>query len=214
MKEVHDANYWKNYYRTGVAPETPSLFAQYVNAHFIRSTDRIVDLGCGNGRDSRYLAASNPGALVIGIDQCAKDVGSDDDVSLYSNLRFAVGDFTTLPDSDPLDIIYSRFTLHSVTADQQQRTLDWAHRNMADDGTLCIETRGKKNEFYRLGTPVDGEEDAYIYEDHYRRFVDLGQFVTTVTESAFEVIDATEKTGFAPFKDTDQHFIRLFAKKQ
>lgn len=210
-------NYWETYYREHGAPEEPSLFAQYVvDEGHVHRGDQLVELGCGNGRDARFLAAQ--GISVLAVDQCVGQIGNLSDGAQHENvegLEFVADDFTELPDhADGFDAIYSRFTLHSVRAEDQLRTLQWAERNLREGGKLCIETRGQKNEIYQSGTPVEGEEDAFIYEGHYRRFVDFNAFVEEVTSTGLSVIHAVEDIDFAPFEDTNYHFIRVIAEKQ
>ncbi len=211
--QATDKTYWENYYKAGVAPEEPSLFAQHVLNEHASVGDSMVELGCGNGRDARYFAANGIG--VLAIDQCASEIDQLIHTNgKYDNLHYEAGDFTELPNSDePFDIIYSRFTLHSVNAEGQRKALEWSHRNLSALGRLCIETRGQKNELYQRGAAVEGEQDAYIYNDHYRRFVDFEEFKQEITQIGFVVIRAAEQTGFAPFEDTDYHFIRVIAQK-
>lgn len=212
MTQNQSAEYWEGYYKSGVAPETPSLFAKYVLDNYAESGDSLIELGCGNGRDARFFAANGVG--VVAIDQCAEEidilVGTN---GQHPNLTFKTGDFTNLKDDGgKYDLIYSRFTLHSVTAEAQQRTLEWCKSNLAVGGKLCIETRGQKNEIYAKGEPVLGEKDAFVFEDHYRRFVDFDGFRDDIVNVGLSIIEAEESTGFAPFQDTDYHFIRAIAE--
>lgn len=214
MTKPHDEAYWAEYYRSGAAPEVPSEFARYVMDEYIQKiggiTSRMVELGCGNGRDARYFAAN--GIEVDAFDQCVTD--EQQATSISGNPNYIRGDFTALEDRDmPADLVYSRFTLHSVDAAGQNSAITWAHRNLVPGGHLLIETRGQKNELYGLGDPVDGEPDAFVYEDHYRRFVDFYDFVDEIERAGFSVKEASEETGYAPFKDTDFHFIRVVGKK-
>ena len=214
MTKNNSAEYWEGYYKSGVAPEEPSLFAKYVLENYANSGDSLIELGCGNGRDSRFFAANGVG--VLAIDQCAEEidtlVGTN---GQHPNLTFMAGDFTNLRDNNDgtkYDLIYSRFTLHSVTAEAQQRTLEWCKDNLTAGGKLCIETRGQKNEIYAKGKPVPDEQDAFIFEGHYRRFVDFDKFRDDIVNVGFRIIEAEENTGFAPFQDTDYHFIRVIAE--
>lgn len=207
--------YWEDFYKSGDAPEEPSLFAEYVLQRYAKVGRKLIELGCGNGRDAHFFAAK--GVDVIAVDQCAQEI--DHLVSTngkYPNLHFAAADFTTMPDSNNggYNLVYSRFTLHSVSAADQTKTLEWSQRNLADGGLLCIETRGQKNELYQKGEPVEGESDAYIHDGHYRRFVDFEQFTEEITDTGLSVIEATEQTGFAHYQDTDYHFIRVIAQNK
>lgn len=209
---VGDEAYWAQYYKSGAAPEEPSRFAKYVADNYATKGQKVIELGCGNGRDARYLASLGLG--VVAVDLCASEVDRLSGSNNNRNLRYEQGDFTNLPDSeDAYDIVYSRFTLHSVNYEGQSRALDWSYRNLASLGKLCIETRGQMNELYGKGEPVEGEPDAFIYEDHYRRFVAFEDLKSDISSVGFNIVESAEQTGFAPFEDTDYHFIRIIAEK-
>lgn len=212
MLKNEEKNYWVQYYHSGSAPEEPSKFAEYVMNNYAKPGETLIELGCGNGRDARYFAAN--GMSVLGVDQVEAEI---EELTLNNGqkdlLRYESADFTDMPDSNsPYDVIYSRFTLHSVTAKGQRSALEWSRRNLAAGGKLCIETRGQKNELYKKGDPVEGEKNAYIFNEHYRRFVDFEDFKEEISAVGFKIIEAAEKTGFAPFEDTDYHFIRVIAE--
>lgn len=206
-------SYWVDYYKKHEAPEEPSQFAQHVVDRYAQAGESLVELGCGNGRDARFFARNR--LSVMAIDQCAQD----DDVLAAAeangnNPQYAVGDFTNLANLEqPVDQVYSRFTLHSVDDNGQARALAWSYRNLAEGGRLYIETRGQKNELYKKGEPVAGDPNAYIYDSHYRRFVNFDEFTSEIEANKFNILEASEETGFAPFEDTDYHFIRVIAEK-
>jgi trans-aconitate methyltransferase len=56
--------YWNGWYQNGGAPVVPSQFAVMVAQH-AQNVSRIVDFGCGNGRDSLLLDTVAP---TLGID--------------------------------------------------------------------------------------------------------------------------------------------------
>lgn len=213
LTEGMDEMYWAEYYKSGAAPEEPSNFAKYVMGRHVNPGDSMLELGCGNGRDARFFSTN--GVAVIAVDQCASEI--DELVKTngkHENLLYRAADFTDMSDSDKtLDVVYSRFTLHSVTAEGQARALEWSQRNLRQLGKICIETRGQKNELYKKGEPVPGQDDAYIYEGHYRRFVDFAKFQSDIKQAGFSILEASEETGFAPLGDTDYHFIRVIAQK-
>lgn len=207
-----DQNYWNKYYGQDLAPHEPSPFAKYVMLNFLSKEDKVIEFGCGNGRDAVFFARNGVDVLAIdqsktGIDELRKRING------YP-IRFAATDFCSLDDiNNGFSAVYSRFTLHAVSKKQQSSALLWASRNLQDGGLLAIEVRGHKNELYGLGEPVEGEPDAFIYDNHYRRFIKLDQLTHQLTELGFSIIEASEKTGFAPFGETDYHFIRVIARK-
>lgn len=211
--ETRDEAYWTKFYKEGGAPEVPSNFAKFVMERFAKSGQSLIELGCGNGRDARFFAAN--GVEVTAVDQCVSEIDELAQASTQrSNPHYETADFTDMPDSDNgFDVVYSRFTLHSVSAIGQARALEWGYRNLVPGGLLCVETRGQKNELFRKGEPVEGEPNAFVYEDHYRRFVDFVDFKKEITDTGFNIVEAAERTGFAPHEGTDYHFIRVIARK-
>nr|WP_258443694.1 class I SAM-dependent methyltransferase [Helicobacter sp. 16-1353] len=103
------------------------------------------------------------------------------------NPNFIAGDFTKLESfkfRDKFDCIYSRFTLHSIDKNAQDKVLKNCIKYLKIGGILAIEVRGKKNSLYKKGLEV--EKDAFIYEEHYRRFLDFGEtceFINGICEA-------------------------------
>lgn len=57
--------YWNNFYSNNGAVLYQSQFAAHILNEF-SSTKKIIDIGCGNGRDSLFFASH--GLNVLGID--------------------------------------------------------------------------------------------------------------------------------------------------
>ena len=208
-----DKLYWENYYKKRVAPEDPSLFAQHVADSYASEGDRLIELGCGNGRDAEFLGAQ--GVEVVAVDQAVTQVEALTANTRQPNVEYRAADFTNLDEEEgEYDIVYSRFTLHSVMAEEQHRALEWTQRALKIGGYLCIEVRGQKNRLFGLGTQVEGQPDAYVYEDHYRRFLDREDLNQEIGKLGLRIISSTEERGYAPFGDTDDYFIRHISRKE
>lgn len=211
-----DKNYWKSIYSKQSEDEKPSPFATYVVENIGVAGKTIIELGCGNGRDAICFANANA-AKVEAIDQC------DNIIELLqhrfkqvNNLSFTCRDFTQMDDSSgtKYDIVYSRFTLHSVSKEQQHDVISWAFRNLNPSGNLCVEVRGQKNEIFRTGTPVEGEPDAFILNNHYRRFLQFESFCKELEDCHFHIDFAKEQKGVAPYKGQNETYIRVIATKE
>lgn len=207
-----DKNYWKNIYSQQSESERPSLFAQHIVETYQVENKRLIELGCGNGRDAIYFANAN--AIVDAIDQC------DNIIELLqhrfqrlNNLQFKCLDFTNLDDSSKYDIVYSRFTLHSISKQQESKVIRWAYQNLNPNGKFCIEVRGQKNEIYQIGIPVENEPDAFILNNHYRRFLQFEALCNELKSIGFNIEFAAEKKGFAPFNGQDETYIRVIGSK-
>jgi len=207
-----DKKYWENYYSLpDSTPNVPSLFAKFVLEHCLNEKDSIIELGCGNGRDCIFFARHN--IKVYAVDQSEKEILALSKENFLDNLTFKAADFSKLPDGNPYEAVYSRFTLHSISEDEESRVVSWTARNLKPGGKFIIEARGKKNELYKKGEAVSGENDAYVYNHHYRRFIDKDNLDKKIIDSGLKIESSEEKTGFAPFEDTDYHFIRIIASK-
>jgi tellurite methyltransferase len=207
-----DKEYWEKFYKMQNEELKPSLFAKYVRKNFAGKENSLIELGCGNGRDAIFFA--NEGLNVCAIDQCENEIKFlKFRCKQLKNLVFCTDDFSNLKDIEPVDIVYSRFTLHAISKEQECRTLEWTYKNLNKDGYLCIEVRGQKNEIYKLGEKVKNEEDAYLYNNHYRRFLNFEMLCISIKQLGFSIIFAAEEKGFAPFAGKDETYIRIIAKK-
>lgn len=207
-----DNIYWENFYSKQNAELKPSLFAIYVNEMIKDNNKNIIELGCGNGRDSIFFANNNHD--VLAIDQCKSEIlFLQNQYRQIENLVFRCDDFTSLNLDGRYDIVYSRFTLHSITKDEERRVLKWAYDSLNSNGLFCIEVRGHKNEIFRLGEAVDNEEDAYIYDNHYRRFLNFDNLCSDLKKLGFSINFAAEEKDFAPYNGENETYIRVIAEK-
>jgi tellurite methyltransferase len=205
-----ETNYWNNYYKKHNTPCGPSLFAQFVYQNYLKH-GKLLELGCGNGRDSIYFA-QNKDLHIKAIDQADKQIAFLQTNYSRDNLHFFTADFTNLKDCSDLSYIYSRFTMHSIPEQDEKRILEWSYKNLKKDGYLLIESRSIHDPLYNTGGKVPGENHAFI-TDHYRRFVKFEHLQTKLKHLNFKVVYAEENTGFAPYEDTDPIIIRIIAQK-
>ena len=78
MQIARQLDYWEGTYRRSSGVLYPSQFAVFVVGQSM-GIDTIVDIGCGNGRDSSFFSRS--GFTVVGVDgsheaiaQCKKNL--------------------------------------------------------------------------------------------------------------------------------------------
>lgn len=206
-----EKEYWEDYYKRHYDVVEPSLFAKFVLEKHIKKGSSLIELGCGNGRDALYFANNN--INVLAVDQCEEEIAYL--IKNYKNdtLDFLAADFTHLGEIGMFDSIYSRFTLHSVVREDEDRTLKWAYNHLNCQGKLFIEVRGRGNELYKLGIAVANESDAFIYDKHYRRFLDFSELCIKLEQLGFKLLFADEAAGFAPFEELNEKFIRIVAVK-
>lgn len=212
-KKVDNINYWNQYYNSGKAPIEASNFAEYVLKNYLKPSCRLLELGCGNGRDSLYFGAN--GIQVIGIDS-SEQVISQLKNSSEENVLFVCDDFTktNVLYQQQFDYCYSRFTLHAISLRQEEYVL----RNVWDSlkkgensGFFFIEVRSVNDDIYGKGEKV--AEDSYIFDGHFRRFIRREELEERLRGNGFEIVTSEEKKGFAVYKTQDPLVIRIVAKK-
>ena len=165
-----DTDYWNSYYKKKVAPTNPSDFAKYINSK-IDSPKIILDVGCGNGRDSYYF--SNQGHTVIALDnseEALKQITS----STFGKIPTICSDVSNLEITKPfVDVVYSRFSLHSLDEESYANSLNVVYNILNLQGLFCIEVRSVEDELYGEGKSLGTNT---FETDHSRRFFTLESF--------------------------------------
>jgi tellurite methyltransferase len=208
--KINDKKYWSEFYfNNNELTKKPSLFAQYlVENSVINEGDVLFELGCGNGRDSIFFAQNN--IDVTAVDQCDKNISFLNEQ--HNNISFISDDFTNLSNLESkVNVVYSRFTLHSINDEGEQRTLNWVYNNLKKDGILCVEARTLKDPIFGKG--IDKGNNIWFYNDHHRRFIDALSFKNKLVEMGFEIKLFEENNGFAKHKDDDPVVLRAIVKK-
>jgi len=205
---IDDKEYWSDFYKKHPVPSMPSPFALFVGDKLNAGTT-LLELGCGNGRDSVYFSEECE-AKVVAVDQCESEIAFLNERYGSKRLEFRTGDFTRLTETTQYDSIYSRFTLHAVDKEAEQRTLKWAFGTLADGGRLFIEVRSTKDPLRGVGTALS--ESEYV-TDHYRRFVDFTELKTQLEDIGFALDFEQESNGLAVYKEEDPVVIRIVARR-
>ncbi len=218
MTRADEDAYWNAFY-AGRHPdlENPSSFARLVLTK-LEPGALLFELGCGNGRDALFFA--DQGARVVACDRSAvaiKLLSDRPDLTRFRHRpRFLTADFADLAQvydtsHEPLDAVYSRFTLHAVPVEIQTAALAWSALHLRAGGQLLIEVRSVNGSLYGKGEQV--ERDAFIHDGHYRRFLRLDELTAELEGLGLAVTEATESAGVAVYKDDDPVVIRLTARK-
>ena len=205
-----DKGYWEKYYATHRAPDQPSLFAQFILSDYLsREGCRLLELGCGNGRDSLFFARN--GMSVLAVDQAESEIAFLEKENSCDNLKFQSKDFTALDIDELFSCIYSRFTLHSIREEEEQNVLRWCYDHVSPEGLFFIEARSVNDPKLAAGERISENEN--IFDGHYRRYFNLEAFKQRLKATGFSILYAEEKTGFAPFGDEDPPVVRVVAQR-
>jgi trans-aconitate 2-methyltransferase len=82
----------------------------------LEGSERILDIGCGNGKTTAEIAALVPQGSVTGVDASAEMIAFAKDhwTAAHPNLQFAVADARKLPFDHEFDLIVSFNALHWI----------------------------------------------------------------------------------------------------
>lgn len=202
-------DHWKSYYSKGAAPSSPSPFAQSV-ADKLSAGLSILEVGCGNGRDSFYFGRK--GFKVAGIDLSAQAIENCEAYKGDIDAEFHVGrlsDLSFLQDGQ-FDAVYSRFVLHAMPLAEEIETLTAAYKSLKPTGRLFIECRSINDPMARLGEVISPTERIH---GHYRRFIVLSELLQRLKAIGFEVTHSVESRGLATHNDDDPMVIRVECRK-
>ena len=105
----------------------------------LKGSERVLDVGCGEGKITAEIAARLPQGAVIGIDPSEKMIGyaqKNWDTNRESNMRFEVGDARRLPFHDEFDLVVSFNALHWIL--EQEEALASIRTAMKARGTAQL----------------------------------------------------------------------------
>jgi cyclopropane fatty-acyl-phospholipid synthase-like methyltransferase len=203
------SSYWENYYSKHREPSNCSPFAEFVTP-FLKDGKRLIEFGCGNARDSKHFAQQ--GVNVLAIDQCEKEIAYlTEKFEETKNLNFLAADMTNLSELEKSDFLYSRFTIHAINKQGEEKLIKWASNNLKTDGLFFVEVRSVKDELFGVGKALP---DNAFFSDHYRRFIVLKELNNRFSENGFEILYSLESKGLAPYKTEDPVVIRIIVQKK
>lgn len=204
------AGYWNDFYAATATARRilPSQFAAFV-AGELAGPSRIVELGCGAGRDAIFFAEN--GHEVLAVDASAGAVAAAQSLAnhLGVDVEFVCApiNHTGLQDlvspSTKPTVVYARFFVHAITDDEEADFLDLAAALTHPGDLLAVEYRTVRD---KANTKVTGK--------HYRRFVHPSAFDAAALMRGFDIQYAVEGYGYAKYRGDDAYVARsIFVRR-
>ena len=206
-------NYWNDFYRAKASSFTaPSQFALFVLGETLADS-RMVDLGCGTGRDALYF--SSQGRAVVGVDASEAAVAHCRQLADTNGLsaRFLASsiDATDLGarvraelDGAPAGqtTVYARFFVHAINDQEELALLALAAGICRTGDLLAAEFR-----------TIRDAQQSKVTAEHYRRFVNPLSFMSNAIAAGFATEYFVEGFGYAKYKDDDAHVARCLMRR-
>jgi len=198
--------YWQSVYSASKVPTFPSQFSVFVQSWLSSNDASIIEVGCGNGRDSRFFSQMGHSVTLsdqVICEELQEFAKSQDNVTaVETSIVDAVNSLQNSVDFSKPIVLYSRFFQHAISESDQQVMLQNLSKVLHKDSILFFEFR------------LDGDADSpkEFGTTHYRRFQSADEFKAALTESGFECLYFCEGTGYARYKSEDPHVGRFVAK--
>ena len=186
---MSEQNYWQNFYK-GFDLNGASSFALFANKYFQTKGlfgAKLLDLGCGNGRDSYYFI--NTSFVVTGVDFASKLKSNQDFTFISSDINNLVKDYVC-----NYDIVYSRFFLHSIPNESIVSVLKWTPRY------FIAEFRAEDD------VPI-------LYTNHYRNLISGSWILKQMLDNNYEILYFQKDHNLAVYKNENPSIIRLIGRK-
>ena len=205
--------YWSQFY-AGQHTLSPTPFARSLAGELTESV-QVLDIGCGNGRDSIFFAGL--GHRVLGLDVAAPVIATNREVARQRQVSGVAFEELDLGARGGLDsvlkrllgchgdlarplAVYGRFFLHAITEEEETVVLAALAGNARSGDRCFFEFRTDKDRplLKRFGT-------------HYRRFINLDDFLAKAREiGRLKCLYRTEGRGMASYRDEDPIVARVY----
>ena len=200
--------HWSKYYSSESIPLNPSLFAIKVNNE-IEKNSKLIEIGCGNGRDSSFFAGEGHTVVALDPSESAIETCRNNDVNFLIDYKLG-----TLPDliqsiSGKFNLVYSRFVIHAMPLVEEKLTIESAAKILHPGGKLFIECRSINDPMARQGEIISSTERI---QGHYRRFIVKEELESRLVNAGFKILESVESKGLAVFRDSDPMIIRVVSE--
>lgn len=143
----------------------------------LRSDERVLDIGCGDGRITAMIARQVPNGQAMGVDVSASMIEHarhTHPASQYPNLTFEVADAAELKFKSQFTLVFSNAALHWVH--DHPRVLRGISQALQEGGRCLLQMGGQGNgddviaafehALQSLGLAASGIQEASLYSFH------------------------------------------------
>jgi len=219
---IANREYWNKYYSRKIYKDVwtinPSSFCKLVSKD-INVNSRVLEIGCGNGRDSYYFAEISE--FVKGVDYSKSAIDFCSETAKHRGLTI---DFNTLnlynqgdveefckQNENGFDIVYARFLVHAISLAGEKTLLNIFEKCLTEKGIVRLEFRTIGDKRINEGESISSNEKS---DGHYRRFINPEKFRDRIELSnKMKVFESIVSDEFAVFGDEKPEVCRMIIKK-
>ena len=100
--------------------------------------------------------------------------------------------------------------MHTIDQNSEKIFLDNVKKIMKKNSKLFLEFRTTKDPLMKLGKKISNNE---VVSDHYRRFINVQEFLKDIKKNNFKIFYKASSNNFAKFGNERPHICRMILKK-
>lgn len=181
-------------YKTRDWIDKPSLFAETALTYF-PTTGRILDLGAGQGQDSRFFAEHGYEVVSTDFEESAlleNKAKLSGDLEQTITLRL-VDLRTVLPfEDESFEVVYTHLSLHYFDQETTTRIFGEIQRVLKPGGVLAFFVNSVHDPEYNTGTKL--EEDYFLIDKTKKRYFSIDSTAAFTKEFAVKLLDDQGET--------------------
>ncbi len=188
----------------------PTLFAQFASPFFL-DKGKLLDLGCGQGQDSRYFAGL--GYEVTALDFSEEGIKFAKEKSAEYVIDYWVRDMGEhLPFEDnSFDVVYSHLAIHYFSKGKTEAIFRELKRVLKSGGVLALFVNSVNDPEYGTGTKI--EDEFFQIGDIQKRYFSEHSLKSYVEDMEAVVLDEKGETYKDRAKSVN-NLVRFIGKKK
>ena len=210
MKKIN--HYWDQFYFINKEFQKPSNFAKFVKKKIINKKTKLLEIGCGDGRDSFYFFKYSK--KIYSIDKSKIVIKKNIEIVnkrkiknlFFNRININSSQFLKLKN---FNLIYARFFLHAINSEEEKIFINFLKNYSKKNTLVALEFRTTKDRLLNKGIKISKYERI---TDHYRRFINVKDFVNKLQINKFKIIYLKEGINLSKYKDDNPHLCRIIFK--
>ena len=160
-----DKDYEKNKLIWGEQPSELALFTTWYleKSGMAASAFSVIDLGCGYGRDTKYLCGKFS-CNILGLDKASEAIRmAQANLKGTASARFECADFFIVQPAGCYNVVYASNLYQLLKPEERQKFWELARNLLKPQGYLLLSTHSASDpEHAGKGRPVPGDPNSFI----------------------------------------------------
>ncbi len=195
-------SYWNKYYKNNIVVSKQSDFAKFVLKRIKKTTGSLIDIGCGNARDTIFFINNKVNAF--GCYRSSTIIRKNNKIKkIFYHMNFCKKEIK-LPKK--FNFFYARFFIHAISLKEEEIFFKNIKKNIDSSCQIFLEFRTDKDPLMLEGKYISKYER---YTDHYRRFINVDSFIKRMKKKKINILFLKTSNKFAVFKKDKPHICRV-----